>query len=328
MNLFQSYLSGRTQAVRVGHSFSDFNSIDLGVPQGSVLGPILYLIYVNEAPTISEVFSTCLFCDDTTLIFENKNIDTLIQVSTAGLHEFYNWSSANRLSINSSKTSYMCFSNSSNVSDLPNLELNGVPNERRSSVLFLGVTIDENLKFDLHINNIVTKISKNIGILYKLRQYLPISVLKSIYYSFINSYLSYCPVVFGNAFDTHLKPLEIAQRKCIRVISNELPRAHAEPIFSRLKILKFRDIYKLNLGIIMYKNLDMFLQSRSSHRYGTRSGNNRFNPQFQRLSLTQNQSVMYQAPNNWNTIPESIKEAPSVEVFKKPYKQHLFGCYC
>ena len=115
----------------------------------------------------------------------------------------------------------------------------------------------------MNINNIFTKISKSIGILYKLRQYLPISTLKSIYYSFIKCYLSYCPVIFGNAFATHLKPLEIAQRKCIRVIS-KLPRAHAEPKFPRLKILKFRDIYKLNLGIIMYKNVDMFLQSRSS----------------------------------------------------------------
>ena len=118
--------------------------------------------------------------------------------------------------------------------------------------------------------------------------------------------------------------LEIAQRKCIRVISNELPRALAESTFSRLKILKFRDIYKLNLGIFMYKYLDMFLQSRSSHRYDTRTGNNRLNPQFKRLSHTQRK---YQAPNNWNTISESIREAPSLEAFKRRYKQHLLGSY-
>ena len=88
MNLFQSYLSGRTQAVRVSHSLSDLYSIDLGAPQGSVLGPILYLIYVNEAPTISEVFSICLFWDVTTLIFENKDIISLIQASTTGMYEF------------------------------------------------------------------------------------------------------------------------------------------------------------------------------------------------------------------------------------------------
>ena len=80
----------------------------------------------------------------------------------------------------------------------PNLELNGVSIERRSSVHFLNVTIDKNLKFNLHINNIVTKISKTIGILYKLRQYIPISTLKSIYYYFIKCYLGYCPVIFGN----------------------------------------------------------------------------------------------------------------------------------
>ena len=77
----------------------------------------------------------------------------------------------------------------------------------------------------------------------------------------------------------------------------------------------------------MHKNLDIFLKSRYSHRYDTRSGNNRFNQQFQRLSLTQNHSVMYQAPNNWNTIPESIEERPSLETFNRHYKQDLFGSY-
>ena len=142
-----------------------------------------------------------------------------------------------------------------------------------------------------------------------------------MYYFFINCYFCYCPVIYGNAFDTHLKPLEIDQRKCIRVISIELPRAPAKPIFSRLKESKFRDIYTLNLGIFIYTNLDMFLQSRPSHRYVTRSGNNRFNPKFQRLSLIQ-------SPNNWNTIPESIKEASSRKAFKSHFKQHLFGNYC
>ena len=107
---------------------------------------------------------------------------------------------------------------------------------------FLGLDIDDKLKFNFHINNIASKISRNAGILYKLRQYVPTDTLIFIYRSFVESYLNYCPIVFGNAFQSHLRPLEVAQRRCIRIIANEHPQAHSDPLFLQLKLLKFRDI--------------------------------------------------------------------------------------
>ena len=137
------------------------------------------------------------------------------------LQQFCSWCSSNRLSINISKNSFLYFSNSAPPNNLGDVAINGTPLEKRSSVDFLGVVMDEKLKFNLHVDKIAGKISKNSGILYKLRPFLPADSLKSIYYSFVYCCLNYCPIIFGNAYESHLKPLNVAQKKCIRLISNK-----------------------------------------------------------------------------------------------------------
>ena len=326
LSLISSYLNDRWQSVKVGDASSSLKRCNLGVPQGSVLGPILFLIYVNEIPNISNSFSSCLFADDTSLIFSSSSHNSLVNSCNHGLEAFYEWSCANRLSINSDKTNLMLFTNSNENINLNDIQLNNSLIEQASSVRFLGVEMDKNLKFNLHINNIAKKNSKNTGILRKLKEYVPADTLLHLYYIFIESYMNYCTLSFGGAYDTHLRPLEIAQRKCIRVVGNQSYFSHTNPIFSRLEILKFKDIYKYNLGIYMYKNLDRFSNRRSLHDHETRSGN-LYDPIFQRLTLTQRQSLEYQGPNNWNSIPIYIKVAPSLDIFKNRYKEYLISLY-
>ena len=326
LSLISSYLSDRWQSVKVGDSFSSLKQCNLGVPQGSVLGPILFLIYVNEIPNISNSFSSCLFADDTSLIFSSNNHVSLVNSCNLGLEKFYEWSCANRLSINNDKTNLMLFTNSKESINLSNIQLNNSMIEHVSSVRFLGVEMDENLKFNLHINNIAKKISQNTGILRKLKEFVPADTLLHLYYIFIESYMNYCTLSFGNAFDTHLRPLEVAQKKCVRVVGNQPYFSHTNPIFRRLKILKFKDIYRYNLGIYMYKNLDHFTNRRSLHDHDTRSGNS-YDSVFQRLTLTQRQSLEFQAPNNWNSIPIYIRVSPSINIFKNRYKEYLISLY-
>ena len=216
--LIASYLSNRQQAVKINAQISQFKNIDIGVPQGSVLGPLLFLLYVNELPSISNLFSTCLFADDTTMIFESSSPTELVSSCNSGLQHFYGWCCANRLSVNIDKTNVMLFSNIHLASDLSNISLNNTQIQYASSVRFLGVEIDNKLKFNNHINSISNKISKNAGVLYKLRQFVPQNILITIYRSLVESYLNYCTLLFGNAFQSHLNPLEVAQRKCLRII--------------------------------------------------------------------------------------------------------------
>ena len=154
LELFKSYLDDRFQAVKVNNIISEFKPINAGVPQGSVLGPILYLIYVNEIPSISDKFSTCLFADDTTLIFENSDKYDLFNQCDYGVNLFFSWCCANRLSINVSKTNLMLFSNKLNPTDIADVFMNNIKIDYKSSTRFLGVIIDDKLKFNLHIKEI------------------------------------------------------------------------------------------------------------------------------------------------------------------------------
>ena len=220
----------------------------------------------------------------------------------------------------------MLFSNILSPIDIADVHMNCIKIDYVSSIRFLGVIIDDKLRFNYHIKEITRKISKNTGVLYKLKQYVPISTLLSVYRSIIECYINYCNLIFGNASDTHLSPLIIAQKKAVRIIANLHPLSHTHHIFSNLKILKVSDHYKYNLGIFMWKNFDYFMPNYRINLNNTRSGNY-FDSSYHRLSLTQNQSISYQAPSNWRKIPESVKNATSLNTFKKRYKNSLLSSY-
>ena len=281
--LFSSYLDERYQSVCVNGVLSDFKLINTGVPQGSVLGPILYLIYVNELPNISDLFTTCLFADDTTLLFENNDKNDLIASCNHGVDLFYAWCCSNRLSINVSKTKCMLFSNIFLPPDVSEIFMNNKRIEYASAVRFLGVIIDDKLKFNTHIDVIAEKISKNAGVLYRLKEYVPHQTLLCVYRCFVECYINYCTIVFGNAYQSHVKPLETAQKKCIRIIANQPPLSHTTPLFFDLKLLMISDIYKYNIGIYMYKNKYLFESFLRQNVYLTRS-NDSYDPPYRRLT--------------------------------------------
>ena len=220
----------------------------------------------------------------------------------------------------------MIFSNRNLPFNVQSVCFNNYNIERCSSVRFLGVELDENLKFDTHIKNISLKISKNTGILRKLSSLILNFTLLNLYYALIEPYLNYCVLIFGRAYDIYVYSLEVAQRRSVRAICGESSRAHSNQLFLNLGILKFKDLYKYNLGIYMYKRKHALSQYETSHTYGTR-GRNLSTPLFQRLTLTQRQSVKYQLPKNWNTIPSFIVNSQSLNSFKRNYEKYLVSLY-
>ena len=220
----------------------------------------------------------------------------------------------------------MLFSNILTPLDIADIFMNNIKIDYASSLCFLGVIIDDKLKFNLHINEITKKISKNTGILYKLREVLPSTILLSVYRSIVESYLNYCNLIFGNASAVHLSPLVIAQKKAIRIIANQPPRSHTNPIFSALNLLKAKDFYTYNLGIYMKKNESNFAEYYRINLNNTRSGDH-YVPPHNRLALSFNQSINRQAPNNWLSIPPCVRNSPSLLTFKRNYKKHIISGY-
>ena len=324
LKLIASYLQNRKQYVKINNTFSSVGDITFGVPQGSVLGPLLFLIYINDLTNLSDQYKSILFADDTTLSFGGKHPLELTQLCNAELSKFSEWAISNRLSINVEKTFFNIISNSHHDFSLIELILDNRQLTRKNPITYLGVVFDENLNFKDHINFVCKKVSKSIGVLNKLKTFTPFSTMKSLYYSLIYPYLNYCNLIWGGTFSTHLNPLIILQKKAIRIINNTSYLHHTNNLFFNCSILKLNDIHRFNLVKYMYKLNDHSTFTRS-HDYLTRS-RNLLNPNFHRLTVTQN-SVSFKGPLEWNKLPIFVKESQSFEIFKTRVKNHLIEAY-
>ena len=291
---FESYLKDREQFVSIGDMSSDIKISNISVPQGSVLGTILFLVYVNDLPNISDAFSPTMFADDCTLSVIGLDIENITAICNSELAEFESWAVANRLSINIDKTKCLLVSNIYHPDDL-NVFFNGQNLEFVDCTKFLGITIDSNLKFDKHIKEICSKVSKSLGIIYRIRDVIPYSCLKNLYFNLIHPYLIYCLPIFGATYSNHLQPLIVLQKRAIRTISRAGYFDASEPLFKLQNILKFKDLYKHSLACYVFKNPGLLNTFSRTHDYQTRNRNLLLLP-FERLRST-SQSVIFNSMN-------------------------------
>ena len=181
LDWFSSYLSNRSQRTLIEHQASGPLTTQLGVPQGSVLGPILFLFFINDLPNISEILNTILFADDSTLSIVGKTFRQLCELANVELHKFNDWCLANRLSVNSSKTFYMIFSRTKVIESIPLVIKSGYTYDvikRVDNTKFLGVYFNDNMTFKAHISYISKKLARVAALIYQIRDLLPDFVLK------------------------------------------------------------------------------------------------------------------------------------------------------
>ena len=323
-HFLQSFLSDRFQCVRVRDAESDWLPITRGVPQGSVLASFLFLIYINDLPTVSPNISSILFADDTTFYKAGNDINALSLQFNSELNKIKTWCQTNRLSLNISKTFMMQFGFGT-PGQTSEIFIDNEPIQQKHSEKFLGIIIDKKLNFAEHIKHLCQKVSRTIGIFYKLRDHVPKTILISIYYSLAYPYFTYGNILWGGSYATHLKPLELLQKKLIRIICNTTYLAHTTPLFKLTGILKLPDIHTYITALHMYKLTKNPNFNNNAHQYNTRNRSN-IQPQFQRLTTTQ-KSLNYTGPKIWNSIPIEIKNKPSLQSFKNHLKQHLIDQY-
>ena len=216
---FQSYLSDRTQFVTIDGLDSDAKSIKHGVPQGSILGPLLFIIYINDLPNISELVKIVLYADDANIIITGKNITEVSQKLKEICNKLIEWVDVNGLRLNLKKTKYIIFTRKKSENFLPApLIISGTKIEQKHEVRFLGVIVDENLTWKKHINTLHTKMSRYIGIMYKLKQILPLKARIQIFHSFVQSQINYCSLVWGFSAKSYIEILFRAQKRGMRAV--------------------------------------------------------------------------------------------------------------
>ena len=316
-DLMVSYISNRKQCVNFNNVVSDKLTLKCGVPQGSILGPLLFIIYINDLPSIMVNFKAVVYADDTTL-FTSLNVksqnynsrhlnDELCAIST--------WLKLNKLSLNVNKTKAMLFRTPQKQVNPPELVIDGLLIEFVSSFSFLGIIVDENLKWNFHINALSKKISKILGIMTKLRHSLPPQILLTIYNALILPHLTYGLLIWGWKSDRLFK----LQKRAVRIVTGSKYNAHTSGLFKDLNILKLKDLcalqdytfcYKLQNSMLPdYFQIDMnqrLLNVSSSHSYPTRQGNNLRLPSV-RHEFARN-SISYKYPVVMNNMPTCFKE--------------------
>ena len=306
LELIQSFISNRHYFVSANGIKSDTKMINIGVPQGSTLGPLLFLIYINDMCNSSSILEILQFADDTTLTLSGPKLNTLTQLIETELGKVLDWLLANKLIINLTKTHTMLFTNKREERSI-SIRAHNTILEQKSECKFLGIIVDEDINWKKHINYISNKISKTIAILRLLKYTFPKHILKTLYMSLIQPYLNYCNIIWGAADKTTLEPLIILQKKAIRIINRVHYLEHTEPLFTSMKILTLTQTYKLNCIMFIYKCLytDKFIcfknkMKRNSeyHNYNTRNSSDYRLPG-SRLKQVR-QSFFYNGLKLWN----------------------------
>ena len=335
LSLFKSYLQNRQQYVELQNQYSSqYIPINIGIPQGSILGPLLFIIYINDFHLSTNFFDFILYADDTCLI--NSFRHNKSSIINKELQNVYQWLSANKLSINTIKTKFMIFHNyQKNISNsIPLIKVNNQIIERVKNFNLLGININEHLQWKYHSDTICKKISRSIGILHRLKNFFPLSILKTLYNSLILPHINYGLTIWGY----NLNRIFILQKKAIRLINKSKYNCHTDPLFYSLKCLKVEDIFKLNVLKFYYnhchENLPACLQSikfntRSNiHSYYTRS-RNMLHTMRTKTKVAQN-CLNYVLPNIVNEtdalILEKIK-THSLHGYCTYIKQHYIKSY-
>ena len=257
----RSYLGNREQYVTIDGKESSKKYLKFGVPQGSILGPLLFIIYINDIPGILKLAKFILYADDANIILTGENMQEIEEKFTKLANVLVEWVDSNGLALNLKKTNYMIFSKQKICSNFAPLIANTFI-ERKTSTRFLGVIVDDQLNWSEHITALKTKMARYVGIMFKIKSFLPMAARLQIFHSFVQSHINYCSLVWGFASKSNIESIFTIQKKSIRAImpgfvnyfyKDGIVPEHTKPFFAKYNILTVQGVIVKNTLIFMQK---------------------------------------------------------------------------
>lgn len=321
LKIIESYLKGRIQKVHINGMNSEGSRLLMGVPQGSVLGPFLFLIYINDLPfIIPKHTNMVLFADDTSLIFKVKRNKQCYDDINKTLMELKNWFTVNNLVLNAKKTKCVKFSLHNVCKIQPKISIDKELLEVVDSTVFLGITIDSKLQWGNHIKNLASKLSSAAYAIRRIRRLTNMDTARLVYFAYFHSIMSYGIMVWGRAAD--IETIFILQKRAIRAIYNLRTRDSLKDLFKNINILTAHCQYIYEIIIYVRKNLNLFFKNSEKHSYSTRNKTKLAVPKF-RLTKTK-KTFLGDCIQFYNKIPLRITELPD-NKFKKCVKEKLIN---
>ena len=326
-------MSNRKQYVSIDECNSDLLNVLCGVPQGSILGPKLFILYVNDICNISKILKFVLFADDTNIFCSGHDAMQLSRDISNELDKLSVWFAVNKLILNVSKTNFMVFGNSKHRNTTLQVSIKNSNIKRVYVTKFLGILIDDRLNWKEHISLICSKLSKCIAIIYKAKQLLDKESLVMLYDSLFVPYLTYCSEIWGNTYKTNINCVYLLQKKVLRIVCNVDYRYHSNVLFKELRILKLFDSIELKTAMLMYKankkmlplNIQRLFSVDEVTYYNTRQLTN-MKQVYIRTTL-KSKCISICGIKLWNSLKMDLRNSTTLPRFKKEYKNSLLRNY-
>jgi len=354
LSWFKSYLSNRKQFVQMGEYSSTLLDIIMGVPQGSILGPILFLIYINDLPECT-LLMALLFADDTTLLASHEDPVELYRLVNIEFKKVTDYFRKNLLAIHPAKTKYIFFTSNRNI-DVSNLHIYVDNNngdqlhnpllkteieritgiENNQSIRFLGLYLDPNLNYNSHVQHIAKKISTSLYFLRCAKNLLTKNALKLAYYSLVHSHLIYAIQVWASCSQSNISTVFKLQKSAIRIITGSKYNAHTQPLFKELEILPLPDLIeffrlqfmqRFSFGMLPRSFVEIWTTNaaraqQNLHNYPLRNSDNLFIPPARLTSIEKH--PFHILPKIWSDFNEpSIKFIRNKAEFNQKLKTFL-----
>ena len=318
LTLLTSYLQNRKQGVKIEIYVSDEENVKFGVPQGSVLGPTLFLIYINFLCNLNIEGARILsYADDTAIIFSAKTWNKVRLEAERGLARVSNWLSENLLTLNTQKTNYVCFTKYTNSQPTPDFEIRihycSIPTQSNcscpviqkvASVKYLGIVVDQRLSWYPHLELTIGRVRKLIWVFKSLRHIMSTELQNKIYVALAQSVLIYCISVWGGAAKSHYIDLERAQRSLIKVMYHKPYRFPTESLYATSKLLSVRRLYILHLILRHHKILPF------SHFKLKKRRSDIVAPTYPSRSIFAGRQCVTQAPRIYNKVNRILQIYP------------------
>ena len=335
---FKSYLTNRRQYVHVNGEDSDMLDINTGVPQGSVLGPLLFLVYINDiANAITSPQSlVMLFADDTNVFLKGKDLISLKRQTEHTLHQLSEWFATNKLTLSLEKTQYNIFHNKNKFipaeCNTMNIQNNNVV--RVNEAKYLGVVLDEALSWKGHIDQLSKSLQKYASSFKIIKNHIPPHCKKQLFFAHVNSRIQYGIEVYGNAPNKYLKRVQVLQNKILKTLFNKPWDMSTIDLHHELELLKVCDVFKMRISQFVFKSRKKLLPNifndyyhlvNEVHDYETRDASELYVKRSR--TATGAKSAKIRGAQIFNDIPSEVKNCSTPSSFNAAMKKHFIQSY-